>query len=445
MRRKRVWIPLAVLVILGLLIVGNLVGKGGRGIQADAEPIERRSIESWVRAPGLIQPIVSVDISSNVTGRVVQLYVEEGQRVERGDLLLVLDDTRYQSAVDQYEALLSAARSQLLLAEAQRDLAAQVLARREDLHARGLLSSEELETARVDLRVKEATVAAQGDEIARQEAALAESRRDLEETHFTAPIGGVITSLNLEEGENVLIGTMNNPGTVVLTIADLSRMEVEARINESDVVLVSPGQPVRIEVDAKRRTPLVGVVTTVGESGTRSSRDEGAEFQVNVTITEPPAWLRPGMSADVEILVATAEDVLTVPIQALVARTESTVSRWERGETGGDGEGRDDGRDRDDGEGRDDGRDRDDGQESEAEATVTGGDRSELVPGVFVLEEDEAGFRRIETGVRGESYVEVLSGVEEGETVLSGPYRVLRRLRHGEVVQVREDNEEAGR
>lgn len=436
MRRKRIWIPLAVVAVLGLLIVGNLMGKGGGGAKADAEFVTRRTIESWVRAPGLIQPIVSVDISSNVTGRVARLYVEEGQRVAKGDLLLVLDDTRYQSAVDQYEALLGAARSQLELADAQRELAAQVLARREDLFERGLLSSEELEAARVDLRVKRATVAAQRDEIARQEAALAESRRDLEDTRFTAPIGGVVTALNLEEGENVLIGTMNNPGTVVLTIADLSRMEVQARVNESDVVLVSPGQPVRIEVDAKRRDPLEGVVTTVGESGTRSSRDEGAEFEVHVTITGPPAWLRPGMSADVEILAATAEDVLTVPIQALVARTERTVARWERGET----------------EDRAAAGVADTAAAADATASRTGADgrageaedRSELVPGVFVLEEGEARFRRIETGVRGESYVEVLSGVEAGATVLSGPYRVLRRLRHGEAVEVREEAEDGG-
>ncbi len=411
MRRKRLWIPLIVVVVLGLLIVGNLSRRDQGGKEVKVELAETRSLKSWVRAPGLVQPVVSVDISSNVSGRVAQLSVREGDAVAAGTLLLTLDDTRFRSAVAQYEALLGAARSQLNLAEAQRELAEQVLARREDLHGRGLLSSEELESARVDVRVKNATVAAQTDEIARQEAALAESRRDLEETRFTAPIDGVVTALNLEEGENVLIGTMNNPGTVILTLADLSAMEVEARVGESDVVHVDAGQSVQIEVDAMPDLTLEGVVTTVGESGRRSSRDEGAEFEVHVTITAPPEWLRPGMSADVEILVATAEEVTTVPISSLVARTEKTVLAWERGE-----------RQRDEEE-------PEESEEGESDSESTGdATRSKLIPGIFVLEEGKAAFRRIETGVRGESFVEVA----EDETIIAGPYRVLRRMHHGD-------------
>ncbi len=421
MRRKQVWIPLAALALLAALILANLVGKRSDAAQVDVEGVERRSLERWVRAPGLVQPILSVDISSNVSGRVDRLLVREGQSVAKGDPLLVLDDTRYRSAVAQYEALLSAARSQLLLAEAQQELAAQVLTRREDLYARGLLSIEELEAARVDLRVHDAGVASRRDEIARQQAALDESRRDLEETRFTAPMNGVVTALNIEEGENVLIGTMNNPGTVVLTIADLARMEVKARVNESDVVLVEPGQRVRIEVDALRDQPLDGLVTTVGESGTRSSRDEGAEFEVHVTISEPPAWLRPGMSADVEILTATAEDVLSVPIQSLVARAQETVQRWEAGEEEGDAQ---DQLAEASGEGR-------------PGRTAAGPGRSDLVPGVFVMEEGKALFRRIKTGVRGETYVEAGTGVSEDDVVISGPYRILRRLGQGEAVRPR--------
>lgn len=425
MRRKRFWIPLVVVVVLGVLIVGNLSRRDKGGKEVKVESAEARSLKSWVRAPGLVQPVVSVDISSNVSGRVAQLSVREGEAVAAGTLLLTLDDTRFRSAVAQYEALLGGARSQLLLAEAQRELAEQVLARREDLHARGLLSNEELQSARVDLRVKDATVAAQTDEIDRQRAALTESERDLEETRFIAPIDGVVTALNLEQGENVLIGTMNNPGTVILTLADLSAMEVEARVNESDVVHVDSGQSVRIEVDAMPDLTLEGVVTTVGESGRRSSRDEGAEFEVHVTITSPPPWLRPGMSADVEILVATAEEVTTVPIQALVARTEKTVLSWERGEDLKDEE------------------EPQKSQEDEPEGeSVEDAARTKLIPGVFVVEEGKARFRRIETGVRGESFVEVRDGVAEGEAIIAGPYRVLRRMHHGDPVKIEKDRQD---
>lgn len=422
MVRRRVWIPVATVVVLGALVAANLGNRGSRGKQVKTEKVTRRSLETWVRAPGRVQPVVSVDISSNVTGRVEHLAVREGDRVRRGQLLLTLDDTRLRSEVDQYEAMLSAAGSQLTLAEARRDLAAQVLKRREDLFEGGLLSSEELESARVDLRVNQAQVAAQRDEIARLRAAVRETRRNLEETRFLAAMDGVITTLNLEEGENVLIGTMNTPGTVILTLSDLSQMEVQARVNESDVVLVARGQEVRIEVDALPDTTLDGEVTSVGESGSRLSRDEGAEFEVHVMIQEPPGWLRPGMSADVEIMVAVADSALSIPIQALVARSEKTIRRWEERSAEG-------------AEGRDEEGSSSSDADEKAEEAAEDRKGGKLITGVFVAEDGKARFRRVQTGVRGETFAEVRSGLQETEVIISGPYRVLRRLDDGEAVK----------
>ena len=404
MRRRKVWIPIAVVVVLGALIAANLTKKKTNAKSVRVETVGRRTLESWVRAPGRVQPVVSVDMSSNVTGRVDHLAVREGDAVSRGDLLLMLDDTRMRSELAQREALLSAARSQLILTEAQRDLARQILARREELFAGGLLSSEELESARVDLRVKEAQVAAQQDEGVRLRAAVDESERNLAEARFLAPMDGVITALNLEEGENVLIGTMNTPGTVILTVSNLKQMEVEARVNEGDVVAVRRHQRVRIDVDARPDTTLTGRVTSVGESGTRLSRDEGAEFEVHVTIATPPPWLRPGMSADVEILVASADSALAVPIQALVARELKQVHAWERGAS-------------------------EDSTETDAEGSDS------LITGVFVSEDGQAHFRSVTTGVRGESFAEILAGLSEEETILSGPYKILRRLKDGEAIK----------
>ncbi|MCK4303656.1 MAG: biotin/lipoyl-binding protein, partial [Candidatus Eisenbacteria sp.] len=187
MTRKKLWILVAVVVVLGGLVTVNLASRRSHGKEVQAEKVRQRSLETWVRSPGWIQPITSVDISSNVTGRVEKLHVREGEAVRKGQLLLTLDDTRLRSAVQQYEAMLGAARSQLTLTEAQRDLAEQILTRRENLFGGGLLSSEELEAARVELRVAQAQMAAQRDEVKRLRAALEETRRNLAETRFLAP------------------------------------------------------------------------------------------------------------------------------------------------------------------------------------------------------------------------------------------------------------------
>jgi HlyD family secretion protein len=367
-----------------------------------------------------VQPQVSVDISSNVMGRVARLCVREGDEVRQGDLLLTLDDTRFVTAVEQARAMLQAAESQMALQQAERDRALQVLTRRRELFQQGLLSTEGLEQAEVDARVRGAQVEAQGKEIERLRAAMAEARRDLEETRFVAPMDGMVTALNLEEGENVVIGTMNAPGTVILTLAGRSGMEVEARVSESDVVQVRPGQRVRVEADAAADSILEGEVTAVGESGDRRSRDEGSEFEVHARISAPPAWLKTGMSADVEILVAQADSALCVPIQALVARTEDTVREWAEG--GGAEPGR-----------------RPERRPARAEdpAVEATPRRQKLIEGVFVVQEGRARFRRVTTGVRGEAWIAIREGLDPGAEAIVGPYRVLRHLADGERVKAR--------
>jgi HlyD family secretion protein len=426
MARKRIVLPILGIAVLAILVAANLIFRRPAGREVRSERVARHSIESWVRAPGTVEPLIAVEISSNVTGRVERLYVQEGDRVAKGTLLLTLDSTRFQSAVEQQAALLRAARAQLALAEAQHDQAEQVRTRREGVSEQGLISTEQLETAQVDARVQAARVVAQREEIERIEAALAEARRDVEETRFYAPMDGIVTSLNLEEGENVVIGTMNAPGTVILTLSDLAVMEVEARVSESDVVRVRAGQSTRVEVDAEPDSALVGTVSMIGESGDRISRDEGAEFEVRVTVTDPPAWLKPGMSADVAILVAQADSVTAIPIQALIARDEETTARWERGETGKRAPGRP-------------GATPPGGDSEGIEFTRSEATRKTLIEGVFVVDQGRAQFRRVDTGVSGESLIEVLSGLAVGDEVITGPYRILRRLDQGEAVKVKSD------
>ena len=422
MRRKRVWVPILVVLVAVLLVGANLFRHRTDTKAVETEKSARRSVEAWVRAPGVIQSQISVDISSNVMGRVDHLHVREGARVSRGDLLLTLDDTRYRSAVAQAQAMLQAAESQRTLQEAEQEQATQVLARRRDLSQRGLLSNEALEQAETEVRVRAAQVEAQQKEIERLHAALAEARRNLEETRFYAPIDGVVTALNLDEGENVVIGTMNAPGTVILTVADRAGMEVEAQVSESDVVRVRPEQRVRIEVDAEPDSVLEGSVTEIGESGDRRTREEGAEFEVHARVTTPPVWLKTGMSADVEILVAQADSALCVPIQALVARSEETVRRWAEAPAPGGRRTRSD--------------DDDDAEENSAAASgLEEPRRQKLVEGVFCVRDGLARFQQVSTGVRGEAWIALESGVEPGTEIVVGPFRVLRHLKDGERVK----------
>jgi HlyD family secretion protein len=419
MVRRRVWLPgLGALVVL-ILIGANLLHRRPEAKQVDVEKVSRRSLETWVRAPGVIRPLVSIDVSSNVMGRVEKLYVREGDAVRKGQLLLTLDDTRLRSAVQQYEAMLRAAESQRTLQEAQLERANQVLARRRELHQQGLLSVEGLEEAQVEARVREAQVGAQVEEIERLRAALAENRRNLEETRFYAPIDGIVTALNLEEGENVVIGTMNAPGTVILTVADRDSMEVEARVSESDVVLVRAGQRVRVDVDAAPDSLLEGLVTEVGESGDRRSRDEGSEFLVRSRILQPPDWLKTGMSADVEILVAQADSVPCMPIQALVARTEETVRRWNEAAAQGKAPPPDEPT-------------RDRSREDPSAPTNEEPRRQKLIEGVFHLKDGVGHFVPVTTGIRGEAWIEIVSGVAPDAEIVVGPYRTLRHLKDGE-------------
>jgi HlyD family secretion protein len=419
MKRKRVWIP-----ILAGLVVILMVGANLTRHRSDAKPVEtekaaRRSVEAWVRAPGVVQPQISVDISSNVTGRVDHLLVREGETVRKGDLLLTLDDTRFRSTVAQAEAMLQASESQRVLQEAELERATQVLARRRDVFQRGLLSNEELEQAELDVRVRAAQVQAQEKEIDRLRAALAEAQRNLEETRFHAPLDGIVTALNLEEGENVVIGTMNAPGTVILTVADRAGMEVEARVSESDVVRVRMGQRVRIEADAAPDSVLEGEVTEIGESGDRRTREEGAEFEVHARVAAPPRWLKTGMSADVEILVAQADSVLCVPIQALVARSEETIREWAEAALKGPGAAKA----------------KPEARRDEPAADDEEPRRQKLIEGVFCVREGCARFQKVSTGVRGEAWIALENGVEPGTEIIVGPFRVLRHLKDGERVK----------
>lgn len=415
--RKRLLIVGIAVVVLGGIVYANLRPKeSSKGPEVRVEEIERRKIEAWVRAPGRIEPVTKVQVSSNVTGRVSEVAVREGQHVKKGDLLLRLDDERYRSHVQQYRAQIQSGRAQLTLAEAEEREANQNLERIENLASEDLASEQELVAARTRAEVTAAQRVAASEEIRRATAALSQGEKDLRETVFEASMDGVITALNVEVGENVITGTMNNPGTVILTLSDLSAMEVEAEVDETDVINVEVGQSARILVDALPDTTLEGTVTRVGQSGRGQggAQQEATNFEVAVQLDDPPDVLKPGMNADVEIQTGVRAEALAVPLQALTARPPSVVDRWEKKRARGE-------EDEDKNE---------DGEEEETDRsdTTAFADRN-LVEGIFLFEEGEARFVPIRLGLRGETFVEIHGDVDEGEHLIVGPYKTLRKLK----------------
>ncbi len=248
------------------IVLANLSKQAGstQGVQVAEAKIG--DVSSTVRAPGKIQPETQIKLSANVPGEVVRLAVKEGDRVRKGQFLLQIDDTQYRAEVRQSQAMLDAARSNLRLAETAFAQSDAVAKRKETLFAQNLVSPEELEAARTQRNSDKARIDAEREEVTRGGAALQAAQDNLRKTRFESPIEGTVTQLNIERGEIVVIGTMNNPGTVILSVADLARMKVEADVDETDVASVSLSQAATVKVDALPDTTLTGHVVEIANS-----------------------------------------------------------------------------------------------------------------------------------------------------------------------------------
>jgi len=412
MRKKRR--NLLILAVIVVVVVAALVGNLGLDRKERTEvtvgEVEAGTLTARVSGPGRVRAETEVQISSSVLGRIVDLAVDEGDRVEEGQLLLRLDDIYYRSQVEQMRAQVE--RSKVLLATSERDLSDIRVQFEKDLG-----SEKELEDAK-------ASAAAYRQSYNEAVAGLRAAEDQLEKTVFHSPISGVVTRLNIEKGENVVTGTMNQPGTVLMTISDLSHMEVEVEIDETDVVDVEMGQRAEIDVEALADTVLVGRVTEVGNSGITSmggTQEEVTNFLVTVLVDSAHEALKPGMTATVEIITAVHDSVLNVPIQSVVVRTPSELEEEDKEGAEGKKE-----------------------EQSEPERRSRRSDREEEkeIEGVFVVDEgDEARFVPVVTGIADELSIQVTGELEVGQKVISGPYRVLRTLKNGAALKVKKEDE----
>ena len=416
---------------------GNQYFRGSDAPEVDVEPIQRRNLEALVSASGTIQPQVSVDISASVMGRVTQLSVSEGDEVTAGQFLLQIDPESRQSAVYRSEASLDAsastrdqARVAVTAAQVNLQLARDQLERQRELWDLRLISREtydqavsEVELRDTDLEARTVDVATAEQRVRQERAMLDSARYDLSQVTIVAPMDGIVTRRNIEEGETVVVGTMNNPGTVLLTIADFAILEAELEVDETDIPDVRLGQATAIEIDALPNHTYRGRVTEIGNSpiqNTGQNVSQATNFKVVVTLDEVIPAVRPGFTCAADITTAVRTDAIAVPIQATTVR-EMTV----------------------DAEGQivRETLDNDDTRvtpslSAAVPAQPTG--LTEEIEGVFVILNGTVQFTRVTTGIAGERYFEAVAGLGEGDLVVTGPFNIVRSLDDGDPVRLNE-------
>lgn len=400
-RKKRVIIISAVLVLIAFVVVMNLRARREKSIRVTIEKAARHDLTSIVSASGEVKPKKNINISAHVPGRIIKIGVVEGEEVKAGDFLLKLDSTQYEANAERDRALIEAYRSQLIQSEARMKMDQNSYSRQKQLYDSQLISQEQLEASKGQSDVSRAEVQAFRHQIQQAQASLKSTLDSLSKTVYNSPIDGIITSLKVEEGEVAVVGTMNNPGTVLMTIADLSEMEVEVDVDETDVVGVGLGEKSDIKVDALPNQVLKGYVTEIGSSAIEklsTTQQESRDFKVKITLENPPKALKPGLSASADIITAEKKGVLAVPISALVLREK-------------------------------------DKPDSKKKEKID-------EEGLYALDNGRAKFYPVTKGIIGGLDIEIASGIKEGQEVIVGPYSALRQLKDGVLIKLEEKRKE---
>jgi HlyD family secretion protein len=395
---KKFIIGLVVLAVLGGIVYASLKGRSrDKGEKVYTEAVTQREVSQVVKASGELQPRVKVNISAHVIGKIQNLYVEEGQWIEKGRPFLRLEQEAFIAQRDQWSAQLRSAKTAVQQAQVSLADSRNKLLRAQRLQTEGITSREQLEAAQLAetsarLRLDESREAVQ-----QMQATLTKAQDDLTKTTIYAPLSGRVIALNAKEGEVVVSGTMNNPGSVIGTIADMSEILAEVDVDETEIVNVHAGQKTILRVDALPAKEYTGRVVEVGSSGfSRPSQPDVTFFKVKVLLDKPDDDLRAGMSVRAEIHTAARPSALAVPIQAVVEREPLDA--------------------------------KDDANAKEIKV-------------VFVVTGNKVRQQPVYTGISDETHVELTSGVKAGDQVVTGPYRTLKELKDGDVISVSQTSE----
>jgi HlyD family secretion protein len=436
----------AALFLLILVAIGiHQSNKGVVTIQTGRA--EKQDLASIVSASGEIKPKTYVNIGANAFGKITHLYVREGDRVKKGQMLAQLENVQSAADVAATKASLEASRTDAVAAEANLNTAKADLNRAkadyerahldwdrgQGLFKAGVISKADYDTRKATWQTTEAGVAqaearvaqakaqvdsAQGH-ITQTDATLTRASDVLQKTVYAAPYAGVITNLPVREGETVVIGIQNAPGSTLMTLADMSVITAEVKVDETDIVNVRLGQPAEVTIDAIPKKVFHAVVTEIGNnaivrstgvatSQSASASQEAKDFKVVVTLSDPPEDLRPGLSTTAKITTATRSNVVTIPIQAITIRRQEDLETNEKGSV----------------------------QAAAPQKDAPKDKKNEEIQGVFVIRNKKAEFVPVQTGIAGTTDIEVLGGLKEGDEIVTGSYKVLRTMKPGTSVKI---------
>lgn len=391
------------LAVVAILAITTMASRGNaREVEVRMEPATRRDLVSAVTASGAIEAKSQVDLQSEVTARILRITVKEGDMVQKGQLLVELDQVQFLGAVERAAAFVTSQEASLMQARVNRDQARRAFDRVRELKRSTptMISEEAVEQAQQSFDVAEANLKSSEAALSQAQASLKEARDNLARTRLYSPIDGRVVRLAVEEGEVAVPGTFSRDVGLLMRIADMSAIQAKVKVDETDVVRLQLGDSVSVSIDAFPDTQFVGRVTKIANSAAAlsaagQSTDRAVDFEVEVTLENPPADVRPDLSMTARIVTDIRKGVLSIPIIALTARPPTAQGDTATTVTLGD-------------------------------STATG--RPKDVEGVFVVENGIARFRPVKVGIAGDEHFELLSGLNEGDVVVSGTYQAIRDM-----------------
>jgi HlyD family secretion protein len=401
-------------VVLVAIAIGGLTAakRGNKAVEVRTEEVQRRDLVSSVTASGQVQPQLKVDLSSDITGKIVKLAVKEGQMVTKGQFLLQIDAQQAEAAVQRQDASLASSKAQMAQAEANLLQAQKSYERTAAIKKTNptLISDEQMEQLRTAVDVNKALYEAARHQVEQANALLSDARSSLGKTTIYAPMSGRVTRLNVENGETAIMGTLNKDAATLLTIADMSVLETKVKVDETDVARIAVGDSAVIQIDAFPDTTFIGRVTQISNSAVQSTAaagaaDQAVDYEVTIQLVNIPEQTRPDFSATAKIITDTRKQVLSIPIIALTVRENEALSK---GDTAvGLGKPR---------------------------PTKEVGKKD--VEGVFVVAKDnKVTFRPVKVGIAGEKHFEVLDGLKQGDKIVAGTYQAIRELKDGATIR----------
>jgi HlyD family secretion protein len=411
-----------IIALVGIPLALSAAKKGNKATEVRIEKVSRRDLVSTVTASGRIDAKTSVEVSADITGRITNIAVKEGDLVQKGQFLLQIDPTIYQAAVSRAEALVASSQAQMVQTQATVDQAQRALTRAQELQRSGssLISPEAVEQAQTAFDVATANNNSSRAQVEQARAGLQEARDNLSKTRLVAPMAGRVVRLPVEEGEVAVPGTFSRESALLMTIADLSVVLAKVKVDETDVVRLHMGDSVQVSIDAFPDTTFTGRVSKISNSAQLTatataggSTDRAVDFDVEITLDNPPADIRPDLSATAKIVTDTRKNALALPIIALTVREDERMPN--------------------------------ESVEGQPAPTDTfPGDRKKEAEGVFIVRDNLAFFQPVKVGIAGEEHFEILTGLKEGDQIVAGTYQAIRELRDSTRVRASNDSTRAG-